>query len=117
MDVVSTKRSLRQRSRNGKLLQHLEPVAVVPSTLSVMNFSRGEREASETSETVVALTAIVAGLLEMTLSEDVIYLAMNIAKQRSLAAGVSEEEFTRVSEELKIHWVRKKSLNPLASMF
>ena len=68
-------------------------------------------------ETVVALTAVVAGLLSEMLSGDMVALAMYRAEAMALESGVSPEEFAMVKAKMIGYWARKKAGNPLGGMF
>ena len=113
MDAVSMRRSSTAVTGGTSALLSA-PGAAVPSTEIGPPLSAAELL---NSETVVALSAIILGLLSEVLSEDTIWLAMHRAAELAKGAGVSEEEFLRVKVELVKAWAVKKANNPMRSLF
>jgi preprotein translocase subunit Sec61beta len=108
MIVESMTKSLEVETFYGKSLQPSEPGVAPHGT---------ETGAPYSPETVVVLSAMVAGMLGEMLSPDAVWLAMRKAEKMSADAGVSKEEFERVKAGLTRFWEKKKAENPLGSMF
>ena len=111
MVVESTKRLLKAKMKHGNSLQPSEQDVVLHST-AVDN-----QLPQISSETVVSLSAITAGLLSEMLSPDAVWLAMRKAEGMAIKAGVSQEEFNRVKSNLNKFWAKKKAANPIGGMF
>ncbi len=91
----------------GNTIQHLEPVAAVPSTEIGHN----------SSVTEACLSLICEGLLAQTYSGDAFALAMLGAKDRALQAGIPETEFNRVAAIVLVNWRKQMARNPISRMF
>lgn len=104
----STTTSSAVQCQNGGPTQPLEPVAVLPATLSDLPCS---------SETLISLSAICGGLLAETLSGDAMYLAMARAEDDAQKAGVALEEFERVRKIILRYWAVRRGQNPLSKLF
>ena len=116
MYAGNMKRSSIVKTRAGMSLRLSEPVAVCHSATATekRSFVAG---LEPTPEAVTVLTAMLIGLLRNTLSGDVVALSMYSAKHMSEEAGVSEDEFKRVSDVIVKKWAELKSQNPLSTMF
>ena len=112
MPAGSITRSSTALTRRGNSLRHSAPDAAALSTATESDLSGGYSK-----ETVIALSAMVAGLLAQTLNGDSVWLAMRDAELMASQAGVSKEEFERVRSRLTKYWEKRKASNPLSCLF
>lgn len=68
-------------------------------------------------ETVLALCALLSGILREVLSPDMIVLGIYQAEVLAKQAGVPKEEMDRVIQVVFENWLRNRSANPLSRMF
>lgn len=106
--MPSTKTSLPSPSTSGGSLQHLEPDAAHPETLTGLPCSK---------ETLLSLVAICTALLNETRSSDAMWLAMRRAETLAALEGVREKEFYRVRTVVGKHWMAQRRVDPISGMF
>lgn len=69
-------------------------------------------------QTVLALCAVITGLMRETLSQDAFRLAIRRAKTLALEHGdVSEEQWYAVEQVMLNHYAFERKRNPMHSMF
>jgi len=111
--AASTRKSSVVPTRAGKSPRRSARDAVLPLTRTGLQSCGLE----VTIETVVALVAMLTGMLQNQLSSDAFALAMYSARNMAKQAGVKDEDFQRVMKVVTKKWVEIKKKNPLGSMF
>ena len=69
------------------------------------------------AQTVNALLSMLVALMYNTSSADVFSLSMGAAYEMAIDAGITEEEWNRVSEIVKRRYKQERRKNPISAMF
>lgn len=106
--MQSTEKSLRSLPPTGSTRQLLAQVAAPPETPTELPCSK---------DTLIALLAVIEGLLANTHSEDVLYLALSSAYHRAERNGVPAAEIEHVQEHVVKLWATRHARDPMSELF
>jgi hypothetical protein len=72
---------------------------------------------SESSESVIVITAMCLALMDQTLSPDAMALAMYSAQDMAEKNGVSPARYEAIINRIGQTWLSRRGRNPLSGMF